>query len=122
MKLTDSCAGFSKLRIQRIYYRFKLRLKTAAMARYLVEVSHSADKVECLRSIQIFLSTGSHFLTNADWGCLDGEHKAWFIMEVDSKDEALRIVPSFYWKDTKITLLNKFKLKEVEELLRQHTV
>ena len=90
------------------------------MAKYLVEVHHSPDKVECLRTIQIFLSSGSHFLTNADWGCLDGEHKAWFIMEVDGKEEALRIVPSFYRKDTKITLLSKFKLMEVENLLKQH--
>jgi hypothetical protein len=92
------------------------------MERYLVEVSHSSDKIDCLRSIQILLSTGSHFLTNADWGCHDGEHKAWFIMEGNSKDEAYRIVPSFYWKDTKVTLLNKFNLKEVEEMLKQHKV
>jgi len=92
------------------------------MAKYLVEVPHSSDKIECLRTIQIFLSTGSHFLTNADWGCQDGEHKAWFIMEVDNKDEALRIVPSFYWKDTKIIELSKFKLKDVEDLLKQHEV
>jgi hypothetical protein len=90
------------------------------MAKYLVEVSHSSEKIECLRSIQIFLSTGSHFLTNADWGCLDGEHKAWFTMDVDSKDEALRIVPSFYRKNTKITKLSKFNLKNVEEMLGQH--
>jgi len=46
------------------------------MAKYLVEVSHSPDKIECLHTIQIFLSSGSHFLTHADWGCLDGDHKA----------------------------------------------
>jgi hypothetical protein len=92
------------------------------MAKYLVEVSHSPDKIECLRSIQIFLSTGSHFLTNAEWGCLDGEHKAWFIMEVENKDEAFRIVPSFYRKDTKVILLNRFILKDIEALLKQHDV
>jgi hypothetical protein len=43
-------------------------------------------------------------------------------MDVDSKDEAYRIVPSFYWKDTKVTLLNKFKLKDVEDMLKQHKV
>jgi hypothetical protein len=90
------------------------------MAKYLVEVSHSPQKIECLRSVQIFLTSGSHFLTNADWGCNDGEHKAWFIMETDSKDDALRIVPSFYRKDTKITKLNKFNLKDVEDLLKKH--
>ena len=90
------------------------------MAKYLVEVSHGSDKIECLHSIQIFLNTGSHFLTNADWGCLDGIHKAWFFIEVDNKDEAMRIIPPLYRKDTTITQLTKFNLKDIEELLAKH--
>lgn len=92
------------------------------MAKYLVEVSHSPDKLECLNTIQIFLSSGSHFLTHADWGCLDGEHKAWFIIDIDSKEEALRIVPSYYRRNTKITKLSSFNLHEVESLLNHHEV
>ena len=90
------------------------------MAKYLVEVFHSADKIECLRTIQIFLSSGSHFLTHADWGCLDGEHKAWFIIEVESKEEALQIVPSYYRNNTKIIKLSNFNLLEVESMLKYH--
>lgn len=90
------------------------------MAKYLVEVSHGSDKTDCLRSVQILMSTGSHFLTNADWGCLDGEHKAWFIMEAESKEEVLRVIPAFYWKDTKVILLNKFILKDIEDLIQKH--
>jgi hypothetical protein len=90
------------------------------MAKYLVEVYHSPDKIECLHTIQIFLSSGSHFLTHADWGCLDGEHKAWFFADVDGKEEALQIVPSFYRRNTKIIKLTNFNLREVENLLNQH--
>ncbi len=90
------------------------------MEKYLIEVNHSSDKLECLRTVQIFLNSGSHFLTHADWGCLDGVHKAWFIMEVDSKEEALRIVPSFYWEQTKIIKLNRFNPTEVDNLLKEH--
>jgi hypothetical protein len=90
------------------------------MAKYLVEVSHSPDKIECLHTIQIFLSSGSHFLTHADWGCLDGEHKAWFVIEVASKEEALQIVPSYYRNNTKIVRLGTFNLKEVESMLSKH--
>jgi hypothetical protein len=95
-------------------------LKTEVMAKYLVEVFHSADKIECLRTIQIFLSSGSHFLTHSDWGCLDGEHKAWFIIEVESKEEALQIVPSYYRNNTKIIKLSNFNLREVESMLKYH--
>lgn len=90
------------------------------MSKYLIEIPHGSEKIECLRSVSILLSSGSHFLTNADWGCLDGEHKAWFFMDADSKDEALRVVPPAYRKDAKISKLNKFKLEDVEELLKHH--
>ena len=58
------------------------------MARFLIEVPHEAEKVACARAVQVLLKTGSHFLTHADWGCKDGEHKAWLAVDVDSKDEA----------------------------------
>jgi hypothetical protein len=38
------------------------------MARFLIEVPHKAEPVACTRAVQIFLNTGSHFLTHADWG------------------------------------------------------
>lgn len=90
------------------------------MSKYLIEVSHGSEKYECLRSVAILVGTGSHFLVNADWGCLDGIHKAWFMMEAGSKEEAMMVVPPAYRKDTKISKLNKFKLKDVQELLRHH--
>jgi hypothetical protein len=91
------------------------------MPKYFIEVPHGNEKIECLRSVAIFLRTGNHFLKNADWGCLDGEHKAWFFMEAASREEALMVVPPAYRKDTKISQLNKFKLEDVEELLKHHS-
>ncbi len=90
------------------------------MSKYLIEIPHSSEKNECLRSVAILLSSGSHFLTNADWGCLDGVHKAWFFMDASSKNEALMVVPPAYRKDTKISKLNKFRLDDVRELLKHH--
>jgi hypothetical protein len=92
------------------------------MSKFLVEVHHGADKIECKRAISILLRTGSHFIINADWGCLDGVHKAWFFMDVDSKEDALRIVPPAYRKDTVITQLTKFRLKDMDELAKHHAV
>jgi hypothetical protein len=90
------------------------------MPKYLIEVPHKGDKIECQRAVLIFHSSGSHFLTNADWGCHDGNHTAWFFLDVDSKEEALMIVPPGYRKDTKITMLNKFTFKDVEEIMKDH--
>jgi hypothetical protein len=41
-------------------------------------------------------------------------------MDASSKDEFLRVVPPAYRKDAKISQLNKFKLKDVEEILKHH--
>jgi hypothetical protein len=57
---------------------------------------------------------------NAEWGCHDGVHKAWFIMETGNKAEAMMIIPPLYRKDTKITELERFNLKDVEEMLKEH--
>ena len=90
------------------------------MARFLIEVPHEAEKVECARAVQILLRTGSHFLTHAEWGCLDGEHKAWMIMELETKEEARSILPPAYRSQAKIVELNKFTMEEIEGILRHH--
>jgi hypothetical protein len=88
--------------------------------KYLIEVPHEATKEECLAAIQIFLKTGSHFLSHADWGCLDGLHKAWMTVEVDSKDEARCILPPAYRSRASIVSLNKFMLDETDGVVEQH--
>ena len=89
-------------------------------ARFLIEVPHEESTVACARAVEVFLRTGSHFLTHADWGCKDGEHKAWIIVEVDSKDEARNILPPVYRPQAKIVQLNTFSIEEMEDLLRYH--
>ena len=90
------------------------------MAKYLIEVPHEAEKVACLRAIQILLQTGSHYLTNAEFGCNDGVHKAWVIVDVDSKEEARGILPPMYRSQADIVCLSRFSLDEVEKMLRYH--
>jgi hypothetical protein len=90
------------------------------MSRFLIEVPHEDKKAECLRTVELFLKTGSHFLTHADWGCMDGEHKAWIYAEVESKEEALHILPPVFRSQAKIVSLNKFTTEEIEKELRHH--
>jgi hypothetical protein len=90
------------------------------MARFLIEVPHDPDVLACARVVKIFLQTGSHFVTHADWGCRDGVHKAWIIADVDSKDEARRILPSIFRAQASIVGLNKFTMEEIDNILREH--
>ena len=65
------------------------------MEKFLIEVPHGGDKMSCTQAIQIFLSSGSHFVTNAEWGCQ---------------------------AEAKITRINKFTRKDIEEnIVDQHS-
>ncbi len=90
------------------------------MSKFLIEVPHERDMAGCARAVRTFLTSGSHFVTNADWGCRDGDHRAWIVVDVDSKDEAKAIVPPVYRSQAKIVALNRFTLQEIEDILREH--
>ena len=87
------------------------------MEKFLIEVPHEASEAACINAVKIFLETGSHFLSNADWGCVDGEHKAWMVVDVETKEQALQILPAAYRSDAKITKLIKFTREDVDEYL-----
>jgi hypothetical protein len=88
--------------------------------KYLIEVPHDSDTVECARVVHIFLSTGSHFLTNAEWGCMDGVHRAWIVVETEDKQQAAMIVPAAFRSKATITGLTRFRIEKIEETLRKH--
>lgn len=91
------------------------------MAKFLIEVQHSAKKEDCEMAVKVFLNTGSHFLTNADWGCMDGEHKAWLMLDIDNKERARNILPPVFRPHAKIIKLNKFIINEINELQPYHS-
>ena len=90
------------------------------MERFLIEVPHEAEEEACLQAIRVLIASGSHFLTHSDFGCLDGVHKGWIIVEVDSKDEARTLLPPIYRSKAQIVKLSKFSLREVDEMLQSH--
>jgi hypothetical protein len=90
------------------------------MDRYLVEVPHEAGELACAQVVRTFLDTGSHYLTQADWGCQDGEHKAWMIVEAADRDEARSIVPPPLRTAARVVRLNKFDSAQIDEIVRRH--
>jgi len=82
------------------------------MQRFLIELEHKPVKEACNTAVKTILSTGSHFLTNADWGCKDNDHRCWIVVEVDNRDEALAILPAIYKNEAKIIELTRFTLDD----------
>jgi hypothetical protein len=90
------------------------------MANFLIEVTHGEDSVACGQAVAAFMRTGSHFLTHAYWGCKDGDHRAWMIVELETKAEALNIVPPAFQSRTRIVGLNTYTLEQMKELQRKY--
>jgi len=90
------------------------------MTRYLVEVPHENSKAACDRAVRVFMETGFHFMTNADWGCSDDVHKAWFIVDVESREEAAAILPPLLRRDATIIALQRFGIEDIEETMEDH--
>ena len=88
------------------------------MPRFLIEVPHDPTPLACTQAVEAVLRTGSHFLTHADWGCMDGEHKAWIIMELDSRNEAMNVVPPDFRRQARVIQLNSFTLDQITEIRR----
>ncbi len=90
------------------------------MTRFLIEVPHENKKEACDRAVRVFMETGTHFMTNADWGCSDDVHKAWFIVDLESKEAARAILPSLFRQNARIIALQRFRMEDLEGTRRQH--
>ncbi len=89
------------------------------MPRYLIELSHGDERTACSRALRAIDQFGSHFVTHADWGCKDGTHTGWLIVELDSRNAAMQIVPAEFRPEARIVELNKFTRKQIESLIAE---
>ena len=90
------------------------------MSRFLIELKHDPEEFACARVVKVFLASGSHLLTNADWGCKDGVHSAWLMVEVDTRDEARLTIPVPFRAQAKIVRLNKYSMGEIDQILGRY--
>lgn len=75
------------------------------MDRFLVESSHTTHN--CKLAVKSIQSLG--YLNNFEWGCNDGIHTGWAIIEAENADQALGIVPVFIRDKARAVRLSKFE-------------
>ncbi|RPJ41766.1 MAG: hypothetical protein EHM19_11190 [Candidatus Latescibacterota bacterium] len=90
------------------------------MPKFLIEVPHESDTVECARVVKVFLATGSHFLANVEWGCMDGVHSAFLVADVADKTEARAILPAAFRAQARIVGLTRFTMAQIQATLRRY--
>lgn len=90
------------------------------MPKFLIEVPHEEEVAACTRAVKLFQETGSHWVTKAEWGCLDGDHRAWMIVDLENKDEAARLLPPLYRSKATIVQLTQFTKEFIDKAMARH--
>jgi len=84
------------------------------MPKYMVEMSHTQR--ECVWALKTLLDGAPSFLAQFDWGCQDGEHIGWAIVEAENKFHAQELVPVSLRPKTRILELSQFTPEQVRAL------
>jgi len=80
------------------------------MERYLVESAHTAE--DCQHVVEQFIIYGH--IMNFDWGCKDGVHSGWAIVEAENESQARMSVPVRLRSKTRVIRLCKFTAQSIE--------
>lgn len=74
------------------------------MERYLIETPHTAQ--ECKLLVDQIYAMG--YLYHFDWGCPEGVHSGWAIIEAENEADAKLAVPPIVRNKARIIKLTKF--------------
>ena len=89
------------------------------MPRFLIEIRHSNEHEGCVRALDAIMQHGSHLVSRADFGCEDGVHIGWLIVDVDSREEAHQLVPPQYQADSRVIQLRRWRREEIEMMMAE---
>ena len=81
------------------------------MDRFLVESPHTIH--DCKLAVKLVQSMG--YLNNFDWGCMDGVHTGWAVIEAENAAQALGVVPAVVRDKARAVKLSKFEPEMVEK-------
>ncbi len=82
------------------------------MDRFLVISPHTAE--DCKNVLRLTLAAGS--LTHFDWGCKDGVHTGWAIIEADNAEEAMLSVPTTSRHLASVVKITKYTPEQIEKM------
>ena len=74
------------------------------MDRYMIVSPHT--DADCTAIVKQVIAAG--FNSHVDWGCKDGDHTAWAIIEADSHEQAMMFVPAIMRPKARAIRIVKF--------------
>jgi hypothetical protein len=87
------------------------------MPRFLIELSHDDEHAACVKALQSIMQSGSHLMTQLEWGCKSGIHCGWLIVELENSDQAMHVVPPGFRHEARIIELERFTKEQIASLI-----
>ena len=87
------------------------------MPRFIIVVSHDDEHAACVNALSALERYGSHFVTHAEFGCKDGSHSGWLMVDVDSHAEAQQIVPPEFRSHARIVQVRRFTREQIKAMV-----
>lgn len=76
------------------------------MNRYLIESPHTAE--DCDKAVKAIHAAG--YLHHFEWGCPEGIHTAWAIVDAENLEHARQIVPWMFRDKARFVKLTKYEM------------
>jgi hypothetical protein len=82
--------------------------------KYLIQSPHT--KEECLRELDELSAKGQKTLGQFFWGCSQGDHTGYAIVDAKSAVEAKRLVPDFISSKARVIELVQFSTEQIRSM------
>ena len=82
------------------------------MDRFLIETPHREQ--DCLSLIQLINAQG--YLTHFDWGCMNGVHTGWAVIEAGNEAEARLAVPPLVRAQSRVVKVTRIEPAMLAEM------
>jgi len=89
------------------------------MPRFLIEIRHEDDYEGCINALDALMTHGSHLVSHAEFGCADGVHCGWLVVDVGDRSEAEMIVPPQLREGARVIQLRTWMPDEIAAMVKE---
>jgi len=84
------------------------------VARYLLTVEHTLE--DCTEALDSVFGHSKELLARFDWGCKDGKHVGWVVIEAGTEATARSLLPLTFRDKASVCMVNKFTPEDIQAI------
>lgn len=84
------------------------------MSTFLIKTPHTVEN--CLKALDAEAEKGSEILGKFYYGCKEGDHTGYAVIESGDKSEAWKFVPDFLRRDATVLKVDRFTPEMIKSL------